>query len=182
MFHVAKFMFCFHHHLMLPSSFLSGRWRGGGGDLLVSHTQLPLLNFSKMPFALFVGTNNLHSVQCVCNQFATMHQAAVVQAALLHCVSQVVFQSSEGRKWRALKSSMSSVFVKYIRESWGSAPPNFCYGVLWNSLNPGLERDVHLFIHLFVCFIIFYTMRSSLNVFLEDQSRHYAKIFVHNLL
>ena len=60
MFHVAKFMFCFHHHLMLPSSFLSGR--GGGGDLLLSHTQLPLLNFSKMPFALFVGTSNLHSV------------------------------------------------------------------------------------------------------------------------
>ena len=61
MFHVAKFMFCFHHHLMLPSSFLSGRGVGGG-DLLLSHTQLPLLNFSKMPFALFVGTSNLHSV------------------------------------------------------------------------------------------------------------------------
>ena len=30
------------------------------------------------------------------------------------------------------------------------------------------ERDVHLFIHLFVCLIIFYTIRSSLNVFLED--------------
>ena len=29
MFHVAKFMFCFHHHLMLPSSFLLG-WGGGG--------------------------------------------------------------------------------------------------------------------------------------------------------
>ena len=28
MFHVAKFMFCFHHHLMLPSSFLSGRLGG----------------------------------------------------------------------------------------------------------------------------------------------------------
>ena len=62
MFHVAKFMFCFHHHLMLPSSFLSGREGGGGGDLLLSLRQLPLLNFSKMPFALFVGTSNLHSV------------------------------------------------------------------------------------------------------------------------
>ena len=63
MFHVAKFMFCFHHHLMLPSSFLSERGEEGGwGDVLLSHTQLPLLNFSKMPFALFVGTNNLHSV------------------------------------------------------------------------------------------------------------------------
>ena len=28
MFHVAKFMFCFHHHLMLPSSCLLG-WGGG---------------------------------------------------------------------------------------------------------------------------------------------------------
>ena len=57
MFHVAKFIFCFHHHLMLPSSFLLGR--GGGGYLLLSHTQLPLLIFSKIPFALFVGTNHL---------------------------------------------------------------------------------------------------------------------------
>ena len=59
MFHVAKFIFCFHHHLMLPSSFLLGRGGGGGGYLLLSHTQLPLLIFSKMPFALFVGTNHL---------------------------------------------------------------------------------------------------------------------------
>ena len=55
MFHVAKFMFCFHHHLMLPSSCLLG-WGGGGvgvggADLLLSHTQLPLLKFAKMPFA-----------------------------------------------------------------------------------------------------------------------------------
>ena len=152
MFHVAKFMFCFHHHLMLPSSFLSGRWGGGGGgDLLVSHTQLPLLNFSKMPFALFVGTSNLHSVQCVCNRFATMHKAAVVQAALLHCVSQVVFQSSEGRKWLALKSSMSSVFVKYIRESWGSAPLIFVMGCYGTPLTQGLKE---MFICLFICLFV----------------------------
>ena len=49
MFHVAKFIFCFHHHLMLPSSFLSGR-AGGEGDLLLSHMQLPAYSiFLKCP-------------------------------------------------------------------------------------------------------------------------------------
>ena len=58
MFHVAK-LICSAFIIIYCCFLLFFR---GGGDLLLSHTQLPLLNFSKMPFALFVGTSNLHSV------------------------------------------------------------------------------------------------------------------------
>ena len=50
MFHVAKFMFCFHHHLMLPSSFLSGRGVGGGGVIFYSAIRnYPYSIFPKCP-------------------------------------------------------------------------------------------------------------------------------------
>ena len=47
MFHVAKFMFCFHHHLMLPSSFLSGR--GGGVIFFSAIHNYPYSIFPKCP-------------------------------------------------------------------------------------------------------------------------------------
>ena len=39
-----------------------------------SAIRITLLKFSKMPFALFVGTGSFHSVHCVRNRFVTMHQ------------------------------------------------------------------------------------------------------------
>ena len=55
MFHVAK-LICSAFIIIYCCLLLFFR---GGGDLLLSHTQLPLLNFSKMPFALFIGTSHL---------------------------------------------------------------------------------------------------------------------------
>ena len=52
--------------------------RGGGRGGLISHSAIPLLKFSKMLFALFIGTSkplcNLHSVKCVCNLSVTTQQ------------------------------------------------------------------------------------------------------------
>ena len=38
-------------------------WKGGGGVVIFYLAiRIPILKFSKIPFALFVGTSNLHSV------------------------------------------------------------------------------------------------------------------------
>ena len=66
---------------MFSKSFLNSEevehfeMREGG---LIFHSALPLLKFSKMPFALFIGTIkplcNLHSVKYVCNRSMTTQQ------------------------------------------------------------------------------------------------------------
>ena len=84
-----------------------------------------LLKFSRMCFALFVGTDkcfcNLQSVYSVRNRFLTMYQWTVV------------LEPSWGQKMCALKSLMSQVLKKYISKSvfthqkvGGSVPQNFC--------------------------------------------------------
>ena len=62
MFHVAKFMFCFHHHLMLPSSFLSGRWRGGGWSSSQPYAVTPTQFFQN---ALCIVCWHKQSSQCI---------------------------------------------------------------------------------------------------------------------
>ena len=82
---------------------------------------------SKMPFALFVGTSNLHSVQCVRNRFVTRHQLAVVQARSCFLGSSRVVS---GQKMCALKSLMSQVLsstsakVFVGPKTWGGSAPH----------------------------------------------------------
>ena len=66
-----------------------GEWEGSPS------TQPYLLKFSEISFALFVGTSKIifTGSLCVCNQFLTMHQQAVVQAVLLNRSSEVVLES-----------------------------------------------------------------------------------------
>ena len=60
MFHVAKFIFCFHHHLMLPSSFLSGR--GGGLSSTQPYAITPTQFFQN---ALCIVHWHKQSSQCI---------------------------------------------------------------------------------------------------------------------
>ena len=56
------------------SVFKRGVVGGGGGLIFQSALRIPLLKFSKLPFALFVGTSNHFTVSSV-----SVHNASVLQ-------------------------------------------------------------------------------------------------------
>ena len=97
-----------------------------GGLIFDSAIHKPLLKFSKMSFASFVGTSkcfcNLNSVYCVRNRFLTMYQGQLFLSRL---------------RTENVRSEVTdvTVIVKYISKSvfrhqnaGGSVPPNFCLG------------------------------------------------------
>ena len=114
-----KCMFCFHHHLMLPCSFLSG----GLDHLLLSQTHTPTQIFQ-------------NTLCIVCSQRLEGSSSGGPLASLCFLGSSWVVW---GQKMCALKSSMSPVLsntsVKLCsasKLSWGGASPQkrFCLGVL----------------------------------------------------
>ena len=81
---------------------------GGGGFIFHLAIQIPILKFSKIPFALFVGTSNLHSVQCVRNRFVKSISRRLFRRPCFTASQEVLLRSENAMC--ALKLPMSQVF------------------------------------------------------------------------
>ena len=133
MFHVAKFIFCFHHHLMLPSSFLLGR--GGGGIFSSAIRNYPYSFFPKYPLHCSLVQTIFKCIVClytICDN-ASGSSCSGGPASLCFLGGSSVF-------WGQKMTCSEVIHVICICQihPWksGLCPPNFCLGVLRNSLTP----------------------------------------------
>ena len=107
-------------------------WGKGRGGALISQLaiRIPLLKFSKMPLALLIGTNNLHSV-CP----FTVSNVSVIDLWQLAPVGRSLSSGDPasscffGSSWVVWGQKMSrvlsntSVKVFFGTKTWGTAPP-----------------------------------------------------------
>ena len=79
-----------------------------GGFIFHLAIHIPILKFSKIPFAFFVGTSNLHSVQCVRNRFVKSISRRLFRRPCFTASQEVLLRSENAMS--ALKLPMSQVF------------------------------------------------------------------------